>query len=102
MPSSACFPPSPAAALQIFNMKSATIKSHQGERILLVDDVPENLAVLTAALEPEGYEILTASDGLTALKVAEKAMPSLILLDVMMPGMDGLAVCRELQRRAHL
>ncbi|MDB6052550.1 MAG: Fis family transcriptional regulator [Verrucomicrobiales bacterium] len=83
-------------------MKSATTKSHQGERILLVDDVPENLAVLSAALEPEGYEILTASDGFTALKVAEKALPSLILLDVMMPGMDGLEACRELKRRPKL
>lgn len=67
------------------------------ERILLVDDVPENLSVLTTALEPQGYEILAASNAFDALKVAEKANPSLILLDVMMPGMDGLEACRRLK-----
>ena len=67
------------------------------ERILLVDDVPENLSVLTNALEPRGYEILAVSNAFDALKVAEKANPSLILLDVMMPGMDGLEACRHLK-----
>ncbi|HTI68559.1 MAG TPA: sigma-54 dependent transcriptional regulator [Candidatus Limnocylindria bacterium] len=67
------------------------------EKILLVDDVPENLAVLTAALEPEGYEILAVSSGATALKVAAKARPSLILMDVLMPEMDGLETCRFLK-----
>jgi len=68
------------------------------EKILLVDDVPANLSVLTAALEPAGYEILAASDGATALKVAAKAQPGLILLDVMMPEMGGLDVCRRLKQ----
>jgi DNA-binding NtrC family response regulator len=67
------------------------------EQILLVDDQPANLAVLTAALEPEGYEILAVPNGLTALKVAARARPSLILLDVMMPEMDGLETCRRLK-----
>jgi len=67
------------------------------EKILLVDDVPANLAVLTAALEPLGYEILAVSDGATALQVAAKARPDLILLDIMMPGMDGLETCRRLK-----
>jgi DNA-binding NtrC family response regulator len=68
------------------------------EKILLVDDLPANLAVLTAALEPEGYEILAAASGPAALKVAAKARPSLILLDVMMPEMDGLETCRRLKQ----
>jgi len=68
------------------------------EKLLLVDDVPANLAVLTAALEPEGYEILVAADGPTAVKLASKAGPGLILLDIMMPGVDGLETCRLLKQ----
>jgi DNA-binding NtrC family response regulator len=68
------------------------------EKILLVDDVPANLSVLTAALEPAGYEILAVSNGATALKVAARAQPSLILLDVMMPEMGGLEACRRLKQ----
>ncbi|HTI98207.1 MAG TPA: sigma-54 dependent transcriptional regulator [Dongiaceae bacterium] len=68
------------------------------EKILLVDDVPANLTVLAAALEPEGYEIFAAASGATALQVAVKARPDLILLDIMMPGLDGLETCRRLQQ----
>jgi len=68
------------------------------ERILLADDVPENLSVLTAALEPEGYEILAVPNGAVALSVAAKARPDLILLDVMMPEIDGLETCRRLKQ----
>ena len=68
------------------------------EKILLVDDVPENLAVLTSALEPEGYEILAAPGGQVALKVAARARPELILLDILMPELDGLETCRRLKR----
>jgi DNA-binding NtrC family response regulator len=66
-------------------------------KILLVDDTPANLAVLSAALEPEGYEILAAPDGATALRLAAKAAPDLILLDIMMPKLDGLETCRQLK-----
>ncbi len=68
------------------------------EKILLVDDMPANLSVLTAALEPSGYEILAVPNGATALKVAAKAQPGLILLDVMMPEMGGLEACRRLKQ----
>lgn len=68
------------------------------EKILLVDDVPANLTVLTAALEPEGYEIFAAPNGTTALKVAARAKPDLILLDIMMPELDGFETCRRLQQ----
>ncbi len=68
------------------------------EKILLVDDVPANLSVLTAALEPAGYEILAVPNGATALKVATKAQPSLIMLDIMMPMIDGLETCRRLKQ----
>ena len=64
----------------------------------MVDDVPQNLALLTAALEPEGYEILAASNGAAALKVASRAAPELILLDILMPDLDGLEICRRLKQ----
>lgn len=67
------------------------------ERILLVDDVLDNLSVLAQALEPSGYEVLTTYTGAAALKIAEKAAPDLILLDVMMPGLDGFETCRRLK-----
>jgi DNA-binding NtrC family response regulator len=73
-------------------------KTTQYKKVLLVDDLPANLAVLTATLEPAGYEILAVSDGATALRVAAKARPGLILLDVMMPEMDGLETCRQLKQ----
>ena len=70
----------------------------QAGKILLVDDVPSNLAVLTSALEPEGYELFAADSGASALTIAAKAFPDLILLDIMMPGMDGLETCRRLKQ----
>ena len=75
-----------------------TQKIIQREKILLVDDVPANLSVLTAALEPAGYEILAVPNGKTALKVATLARPDLILLDIMMPEMDGFETCRRLKQ----
>jgi DNA-binding NtrC family response regulator len=68
------------------------------QKILLVDDVPANLSVLISALEPQGYEILAAPNGAAALKVAAKALPDLILLDVMMPEMNGFETCRQLKQ----
>jgi len=68
-----------------------------GARILIVDDVPANLDVLFGALEAEHYKVLVATDGATALAVAEREKPDLVLLDVLMPGMDGYAACRLLR-----
>ena len=68
------------------------------EKILIVDDIPANLNVLRQALEAEGYDLLFATEGETALKVAARAMPDLILLDIIMPGMDGFEVCRQLKK----
>jgi DNA-binding NtrC family response regulator len=67
------------------------------EKLLVADDNPVNINVLRDALEPHGYEILAAPNGATALKIAQLAHPGLILLDIMMPGMDGLAACRALK-----
>jgi adenylate cyclase len=66
-------------------------------KILVVDDVPENVRLLEAVLTPRGYDVLTASDGIAALELVESAEPDLILLDVMMPGLDGYAVCSRLR-----
>ncbi len=67
------------------------------EQILLVDDNPTNLQVLYKTLEETGYTLLAARDGEQALSIASKAIPSLILLDIMMPGIDGFEVCRRLK-----
>jgi DNA-binding NtrC family response regulator len=64
----------------------------------LVDDVAANLAVLTATLEPQGYEILATASGAAALLVAAKAQPDLILLDILMPELDGFETCRRLKQ----
>jgi len=66
-------------------------------RILVVDDIESNVRLLEAKLSAEYYEVLTASDGPTALAIAASEVPDIILLDVMMPGMDGFAVCRRLK-----
>ena len=67
-------------------------------RILVVDDIEANVRLLEAKLSAEYYEVLTASDGPTALAMAAAEKPDIVLLDVMMPGMDGFEVCRELRR----
>ncbi len=66
-------------------------------RILIVDDVPANTRLLQAKLGNEYYQIETAQDGFEALRLALSWQPDLILLDVMMPGMDGYQTCRRLK-----
>jgi CheY-like chemotaxis protein/DNA-binding CsgD family transcriptional regulator len=65
--------------------------------VLIVDDVPDNLAVLHDALDESGYTVLVATSGEAALQRAAQALPDLILLDAMMPGMDGFEVARRLK-----
>lgn len=66
-------------------------------RILVVDDVPQNVRLLEAVLTPRGYDVITATDGERALELVETGKPDLVLLDVMMPGLDGYEVCRRLR-----
>ena len=73
--------------------------SGDAARILVVDDVHENVRLLEAVLEAQGYEIVSATDGHAALELAVSAKPDLVLLDVMMPPPDGLAVCRRLREQ---
>ena len=66
-------------------------------RILVVDDVEANVRLLEAKLTLEYYDVLTCGDGASCLRLARDEQPDLILLDVMMPGMDGYAACRALK-----
>ncbi len=65
--------------------------------VLIVDDVPDNLAVLHDALDEAGYTVLVATDGATALQRAAQAEPDIVLLDAVLPGMDGFEVARRLK-----
>jgi DNA-binding response OmpR family regulator/DNA-binding CsgD family transcriptional regulator len=65
--------------------------------VLIVDDVPDNLSVLHDALDESGYTVLVATHGEAALQRAAQALPDVILLDAMMPGMDGFEVARRLK-----
>lgn len=71
-------------------------------KILLVDDEPDILEFLSYNLKREEYKVFTASNGKDAISIAEKEIPNLIILDVMMPGMDGMEVCRELRKNEKL
>jgi len=73
--------------------------------VLVVDDVPDNLSVLHDALDESGYTVLVATSGEQALARAAQALPDIVLLDAMMPGMDGFEVARRLKadpRTAHI
>jgi len=65
--------------------------------ILIADDDPDIIEFVTYNLSREGYEVRSANDGATAIELAKIKVPDLIILDVMMPGMDGIEVCRELR-----
>lgn len=66
---------------------------------MIVDDTPANLAFLSDALDDAGYEVLVALSGLTALRQLERVQPDLILLDAVMPGLDGFETCERLKSR---
>ncbi|MGL5940851.1 MAG: ATP-binding response regulator [Waterburya sp.] len=70
--------------------------------ILAVDDIPDNLLLVQLALEQEGYQVVLAHNGERALRQIKQAPPSLILLDVMMPGMDGYEVTRRIRQDKNL
>lgn len=69
----------------------------KNEKILVVDDEEDILEVLKYNLEKEGYQVKTASDGNAGLEIADSFEPHLIILDIMMPGMDGIEVCQKLR-----
>jgi len=75
-------------------MRESTVK-----KILIVDDEPDIIEFLQYNLRKEGYEVVTANDGRQAIEVAEKTKPHLIILDIMMPELDGVETCRILRSR---
>lgn len=72
------------------------------DRILVVDDSPDNVFLIQTILEEEGYAIATAEDGASALAQIEQSPPDLVLLDVMMPGMDGFEVTKRIRQNTKL
>jgi DNA-binding response OmpR family regulator len=72
------------------------------ELILVVDDEPRVSRLARDYLEKSGYRVLTAADGISALAMARRERPNLIILDLMLPGMDGREVCRTLRRESDL
>ena len=74
-----------------------TLDRANSDVVLIVDDVPDNLSVLHDALDESGYTVLVATSGEAALQCAAQAVPDIILLDAMMPGMDGFEVARRLK-----
>ncbi len=74
-----------------------TLDRANSDVVLIVDDVPDNLSVLHDALDESGYTVLVATDGHAALQRAAKVLPDMVLLDAMMPGMDGFEVARRLK-----
>ena len=71
-------------------------------QILIVDDMPDNLDMLSRTLESEEYKLLAAPSGEVALRIAAHVQPDLILLDIMMPTLDGFETCRRLKADACL
>lgn len=70
--------------------------------ILIVDDEQDILDLIGYNLEQEGYAVRTSTDGMEALEEAKRSVPDLVILDVMMPGMDGIATCRRFRQHARL
>ncbi|MDD4170335.1 MAG: response regulator transcription factor [Desulfotomaculaceae bacterium] len=70
----------------------------KGIKVLLVDDEPSILQFLELGLQNEGFEVQTAMEGMTAINIAKEFHPHVVVLDVMMPGMDGFEVCRMLRK----
>jgi len=72
------------------------------EKIMVVDDSPTELKIMTEPFIPKGYNVITAMDGEEAIKMAEAEKPKLIVLDVIMPKMNGFQVCRKIKTTPEL
>lgn len=79
---------------------SPKVTPGQPAKILVADDEPDILKLIELYLKRVGYAVVLAANGLEALEKAQQENPDLIILDRMMPGMDGLSVCRELRRNS--
>lgn len=83
-------------------MSTYLSSNHTIPNILIVDDIPANLKVLGDILKEDGYKVRPVPNGILALQVAEKEKPDLILLDIMMPDMDGYEVCKRMKANPEL
>ena len=72
------------------------------KKVLVIEDDPSASELMVHTLEPEGYQVITASNGLEGLKKAMDERPDLIILDVMLPGLDGYEVCQRLRRKPEI
>lgn len=72
------------------------------KKILVVDDEPQILKVLIAYLEKAGYQVFPASDGISALSIFQRENPDFLILDLNLPGMDGLEVCKAIRRDSNI
>src|ERR1700744_5445939 len=77
-------------------------ESKKRDIALVVDDSPETLRLLTDALDGAGMTVMVAMDGASAMRIVEQITPDIVLLDAVMPGMDGFETCRRLKRDAGL
>ena len=87
----------PAKNTPLPSAVAALLDQQQGDRVLMVDDVPDNLSLLHDALDEHGYVVLAATSGEAALACVQQGRPDIVLLDAMMPGMDGFEVARRLK-----
>jgi len=71
-----------------------------GKRVLVVDDDVKTVELVKLYLNRDGYRVLTAYDGIEALRLAREGRPDLIVLDLMLPGIDGMEVCRTLRNES--
>ena len=79
------------------NLSSASADAHTGDIVLVVDDSPDTLSLINDTLEQAGIDVLVALDGSQALNIARRLRPDMILLDAVMPGLDGFDTCRLLK-----
>ncbi len=73
-----------------------------GERVLIIEDDEDIREILKLRLSKEGYKIIEAEDGETGINLAELYKPELIILDIMLPGIDGYEVCRNIKRKGDI
>ncbi len=78
-------------------MYSATMSSPDKNLVMLVDDAPDNLKMLSTALDEAGYRVLIATDGASAIERVDYIVPDIVLLDALMPGLDGFETCVRLK-----
>ncbi len=91
-----------AAERKFSSLFSIPMENSKGHTILIVDDEPDILEFLSYNIRKEGFKVYVASNGQEALRIVQQINPSLILLDVMMPVMDGIETCQIIRKDLHL